>query len=279
MIGYVPVVGDRLQYVARGGADIGASTLVIFYTTHTSILPALFVAMLSFHFWRVRKAGGVVLPPPATGGGEDEKVLFVPHLLVREVMLALVITAVVVLLGAVVGAPLGERANPGMSPNPAKAPWYFMGLQELLVHVHPVVAVVVVPCLAVLALVLLPYLTIDDDPNGTWFLSDRGRRAAGWGALVAIVVVPLCVIAHEFAAPHLPAWEGAAAVVAGLLPLAFVVAGGMAFGRFVQRRHALRRNEVTQALVVLYAVGFAALTAIGVWFRGAHMALVWPWTR
>ena len=51
---------------------------------------------------------------------------------IGEVSQALVIVAIVVVLAAAFGAPLGERANPGMSPNPAKAPWYFMGVQELL---------------------------------------------------------------------------------------------------------------------------------------------------
>ena len=114
MLGYVPGVGHALQRIARGGDDIGADTLVLFYTIHTSIVPTLLVGFMAFHFWRVRKAGGVVVPPAAAGGtgdsadsDEPEKVLFLPHLLVREVALALVVTAVTVALGALWAAPLG----------------------------------------------------------------------------------------------------------------------------------------------------------------------------
>ena len=63
MLGYVPGSGATLQRVARGGDDIGVDTLVLFYTVHTSIVPALLVVLMAFHFWRVRKAGGVVVPP------------------------------------------------------------------------------------------------------------------------------------------------------------------------------------------------------------------------
>ena len=117
MLAYVPWLGPALQHVARGGTDIGADTLIVFYTVHTSIVPTLLVGFMAFHFWRVRKAGGVVVPPPGPGEPRTqsvrEKVLFLPHLLMREVALALAITAVVVVLGAAFGAPLGAPANPG----------------------------------------------------------------------------------------------------------------------------------------------------------------------
>jgi quinol-cytochrome oxidoreductase complex cytochrome b subunit len=191
MLSYVPVIGGALQRVARGGTEIGADTLVLFYTIHTSIVPALLVAIMSLHFWRVRKAGGVVLPPAPPGAppeAEPEKVMFLPHLLMKEVSLALLITAAVTVLAAVFGAPLGDPANPGMSPNPAKAPWYFMGFQELLLHVHPVVAIVVVPAAGLLALLLLPYVTREERSAG-W--SWRSVRAAGVVCAAALVLLTL----------------------------------------------------------------------------------------
>jgi quinol-cytochrome oxidoreductase complex cytochrome b subunit len=280
MLSYVPWIGMRLQHVARGGADIGADTLVLFYTVHTSIVPALLVVLMSFHFWRVRKAGGVVVPPPAAGESEEAesgKVMFLPHLLVREVSLALVITALVVVLGAAFGAPLGEAANPGMSPNPAKAPWYFLGFQELLVHFHPVVAIVVIPVAGAMALLLLPYFTSDEEPAGAWFLSDRGRRAARIAALAAVTVTPAAVVAHDVLSR---AWPGATTwLTGGVLPLAAITSATYVFLRALRARFALTRNETVQAAVVLGAVTFAMLTLIGIWFRGPGMSLVWPWAR
>ena len=142
MAGYVPLAGGALAELLRGGAEIGPGTLGTYYALHTQWLPALLLAGALFHFWRVRKAGGVVVPPDAVRDerGKPEQVLFLPHLLWRETAVALLLLAVVSLFSALVRAPLGLPANPGLSPNPAKAPWYFLGFQELLVHLHPLFA-------------------------------------------------------------------------------------------------------------------------------------------
>jgi quinol-cytochrome oxidoreductase complex cytochrome b subunit len=280
MLGYMPFIGGVLQRVARGGDDIGASTLVVFYTVHTSIVPTTLVALMAFHFWRVRKAGGVVVPPDASGVVADptgEKVYFVPHLLGRELSLALVITAVIVVLGAAAGAPIGEMANPGMSPNPAKAPWYFMGFQELLVHFHPVVAVCLLPMAGMVALLLLPYVTSDAEPSGAWFLSERGRASAKLAAIVALVVTPLLVVAHEVVVRMWPG--GTNWITGGLLPVTLIGGAALLFLRAVRARFGLSTNEAVQAAVVLCGVAFSVLTLVGVWFRGAGMSLVWPWAR
>ena len=279
MLAYVPLAGESLQRVARAGTDIGPRTLVVFYTLHTSIVPAILVFALAFHFWRVRKAGGVIVPPPRDGEPvDDEKVMFLPHLLVREVMLALVITAVVVVLAAAFGAPLGDRANPGMSPNPAKAPWYFMGLQELLVHLHPIAAVVIVPAVALLALVLLPYITSDDEPAGAWFLSPRARQAALLAAIIAASWTVVFIVPDAALSSRLPSFSGTTGFVArGIVPLGIIAGVLVALARFVRRRHGLTPNETVQAVVVFLFTAFVVVTMVGVWFRGPGMALAWPW--
>ena len=283
MAGYVPLAGARLALLLRGGPEIGPGTLVSFYALHTQWFPAAIFFLAGFHFWRVRKAGGVVLPPdaPREESGAPRRVLFLPNLLTREAAVALSLVAAVTLFAALVRAPLGEAANPGMSPNPAKAPWYFLGFQELLVHLHPVFAVVVFPLAGALALAALPYLPAEDGPRGAWFLSGTGRRAARVAALVAVVAVPLFVLADE---ALLVRSGGSAAsggapglLLRGLLP-ALAVGGGAA-GLFVlaRRRLGASRLEATQAVFVLLATGFALLTVTGTFFRGPGMRLAWPW--
>ena len=279
MLTYVPVVGENLKYMILGGKSIGASTAVVFYTTHSTVIPIALILLMTWHIWRVRLAGGVVLPTARDAPrGDDEYVPFIPDLLAREVAVALALIALVVVLAVVFGAPLGEPANPGLSPNPAKAPWYFLGMQELLFHFHPLFAVVVIPLLFIVALVAIPFFRYEHHAAGDWFLTPQGRRLAAIAATVGLVVAPLLILIDEYAVgpegwlPGMPPVisQGAAPTLLTLLSLA-------AFHWFTRKRLAASRNETVQALFVLLVVCFLVLTVTGIWFRGEGMALVWPW--
>ena len=93
----------------------------------------------------------------------QDKVHVWPHLLVVEFVAALFITAFTLIFSIFVNAPLLELANYNQTPNPSKAPWYFLGLQELLTMFHPMVAGVTIPGIGLLALMLAPY--IDRNPS------------------------------------------------------------------------------------------------------------------
>jgi len=82
----------------------------------------------------------------------------IPDLLTREAAFAAVVTCVLLLFSMTVDAPLAAMANPDLTPQTVKAPWYFMGAQELLLHVPAVIAVAVLPLLTSLFLVLLPFI-------------------------------------------------------------------------------------------------------------------------
>ena len=280
MIGYVPLAGEWLQGVARGGSDIGSATLITFYTLHTTVVPVLIVVLMAFHFWRVRKARGVVVPrgPDEEPEQHPERVLALPNLLLRELAVALVLVAFVLLFSVVFNAPLGNEANPGMSPNPAKAPWYFMGIQELLLHFHPFFAAVLIPLLIAGALLAIPYLRYDSDASGVLLLSHRGRRMAAIAALTAVVVTPLLIVLDEFWLDTGTWLPGMPAVVSnGLLPTVVLAAALAGFYVALKRRYAASNNEAIQASFVLLLTALAVLTATGVWLRGSGMALVWPW--
>jgi len=94
---------------------------------------------------------------------QEDKVNVWPHLLLREAVAAFAIFAFVAVFSVVVNAPLRELANSNLTPNPSKAPWYFLGLQELLRYFHPMVAGVMVPTVALLGLMATPY--IDRNPS------------------------------------------------------------------------------------------------------------------
>jgi hypothetical protein len=183
----------------------------------------------------------------------------------------------VLLLAAVADAPLLAQANPGMSPNPAKAPWYFMGIQELLVHLHPLFAAVLVPALALVLLAALPSLGGGARTTGRWFESPRGARISLGAALAGAVLATGAILVDEplrRAPPWLP--QLTPAIRGGLVP---VLAAGMvvtAVG-FLARRRGASRLEAIQAVFTFVVVAFAVLTVAGVFFRGQGMALAWPW--
>jgi len=274
MLAYVPWIGEWLQQLARGGTEITSTTLIGFYTIHTTVVPAALIVFMALHFWRVRKARGVVLPRKADEILEDKPatVLFLPHLLMREATVACVLIATIVVVSVFFNAPLGAEANPGMSPNPAKAPWYFLGFQELLLHFHPVIAVVLIPLAAALFFALLPYLRYRDI-DGVWMMSAVGRRSGMAAVVYGLVVTPLLIVVDELRSAPADLSSG----LSGILPLA-VVAALIAVFVFVLRGWlAAPRDEIVQALVILLLVALAVLTITGVWFRGEGMSLVWPW--
>ena len=119
-----------------------------------------------------------------------------PHLIVRHQVVALAVTALVLALGIAFEAPLRELANPDMTPDPSKAPWYFVGIQELLAHFDPLVAGVLVPSVLVGALLVLPWV----DRNPSRRPEDRRvAKAVFWLVLGAFVV--LTVVGALFRGP------------------------------------------------------------------------------
>ena len=280
MLEYIPGIGGWLQSLVRGGSDIGPATLSIFFAIHTAVIPAGLLVLMPFHFWRVRKAGGLVIPrtPDEDKGSADEKVATIPNLILREIVAAVVLIALMMIASVIFNAPLEAKANPGLSPNPTKAPWYFAGIQELLLHIHPLFALFIIPVLMSIALVGIPYFNYQTDTAGVWFASHRGRRMAALAALTAIIVTPIGIVADEFVIDFAARAPGMSPVISnGILPAVFILAGIIVFYWLVKKKYAATDNESIQSAFVLVVVGFIVLTIAGIWFRGEEMALMWPW--
>ena len=113
---------------------------------------------------------------PLVDHGPEDTVFSFPVVLLWELVLLLGATLFLFLLSLLRHAPLEEIANPTLTTDPAKAPWYFVGLQELLEHMHPTLAGVIIPGLLVLFLLVIPYLDHVRSQAGRWFSSARGRR-------------------------------------------------------------------------------------------------------
>src|SRR5579859_3834471 len=131
---------------------------------------------------------------PLVGKGPDDTVFAFPVVLLLEVILLLGVTLIIFLFSLIKQAPLEAIANPLVTTDPAKAPWYFMGLQELLEHMHPTLAGVIIPTVLVLFLLALPYIDHSRAHAGVWFSTPRGKRITFWTALYTAIVMPAYVI-------------------------------------------------------------------------------------
>ena len=108
----------------------------------------------------------------ATGPGDD-KVHTWPYLVRSEFLCSLLVILLLLVWSLLVDAPLEEPANPGRTPNPSKAPWYFLGLQEILVFFDPWHAGVVAPTLIIVGLMVIPYIDINPKGNGYYTYKER----------------------------------------------------------------------------------------------------------
>jgi quinol-cytochrome oxidoreductase complex cytochrome b subunit len=284
LLSYVPLIGEGLRNFLLGGPEVSAATLTNFYGLHVAIIPLTLMGIASFHIWRVRKDtltiphkldGTIDGAPPS---GQIEKVTTLPHLVSRELVFALVMTGAILLWAVWVNAPLEAAANPDQSPNPAKAAWYFMGLQELLLHFHPVFGAIIIPALGLGALALLPYQRFDLHAEGVWFRSRKGRWMALLGALTALIAVPLLVLLDEYLL-DLPALMPSLPTIIsnGWIPLAALLLLLIAYYDVIKRLFKATACETRQSVFVLLVTSFVVLTIIGIAFRGEGMALLVPW--
>jgi quinol-cytochrome oxidoreductase complex cytochrome b subunit len=228
--GYAPLVGQKLKFLFLGGHVVGESALIRFYVLHVIVLPLAAVLLIAVHVWRVRKDGGLArpdeaaltrqelsvgqLPPtksyglmelargttPAVGINPDDEVFTWPHLVFREILLLMATISVVLVLAIFWNAPLEEIANPVHPPNPAKAPWYFLGLQELVAY-SAFWGGVVVPGLLVTALIALPYIDRKRVGVGVWFSRERKVAITMFSVCLSAAII-LTVIGTAFRGPN-----------------------------------------------------------------------------
>jgi len=278
MLEYIPFIGGALRGFILGGSEIGPATLSNFYAIHTAILPVCVVILLSFHVWRIRKAGGLVISrsPEEDAGSPGKRVPTIPNLILREVVVALVVIALILMIAVFFDAPLGTKANPGLSPNPTKAPWYFLGFQEMLMHMHPLFALFVIPILILMGLAGIPYIRYPTVTEGVWFVSSKGRKMALVAVVVAVVGTPAGILASEFLVDFAAWMSGVPTIVSnGLLPLVLDFAVVWGFYWIMKRKYSGTRQEIVQTIFILFLTAFIILTVTGIWFRGTGMQLTW----
>jgi len=119
--------------------------------------------------------------------GWDREVHTWPYLMRIEFLAAIIVTVILTVWSITLNAPLEEPANPNLTMNPSKAPWYFLGLQEMLVYFDPWIAGVVMPTLIIVGLMAIPY--IDVNPLGNGYYTYKQRKFAIWAFLIGFLVL------------------------------------------------------------------------------------------
>jgi len=196
---------------------------------------------------------------------DEDRVMTYPEVFFRVVVAVEIMTAALVIVALLWDAPLEGLADPMHTPNPAKAPWYFLGLQELLHYFPPVVAGVLIPGLVVMALIVIPYFKINVEAEGLW-LRDKAKRLRIFG----IVVVLFCIFLAVF-----DVWV---ALVPTLIVAGFMLLAAQTDPQTAQGfRRWLVRKPLSFWVMTWFLVELVVLTAIGTFFRGPGWSWVLPW--
>ena len=230
----VPFIGDSIREFLLGGTMIGQNTLIRFYVLHCFFLPMILLGIAFWHMWRVRKDGGLAVMEQyhqaaretSTSGliktksyallgiakgtsvhvhnstilNEENSVASSPNLIRRIWTVFLITFVVTALLAMAFPAPLEEAANPSVTPNPAKAPWYFLWLQEIVtdttIHIGDftingaLIGGVIVPGLILLGLIIWPFLDKSGpEAVGVWFAKTRHKHNIIFLLMVLLIII------------------------------------------------------------------------------------------
>jgi menaquinol-cytochrome c reductase cytochrome b/c subunit len=196
---------------------------------------------------------------------QEDQVQTFPEVLFRAALAIELLAISLVGFSLLFNAPLEGIADPTHTPNPAKAPWYFLGLQELLHYFPPVVAGVLVPTLLIIALIVIPYFNINIEANGL-FLKDRTNRLK-WFYFTALGMLSFLLAFHVYVA--------VAPTV--LVALGMIIAANSTPESHSRLRRYLASKPLAYWIMTWFLFELIVLTAVGTWFRGPGWSWVWPW--
>ena len=196
---------------------------------------------------------------------DEERVMTYPEVFFRAVVAVEALAIALVVTALLWDAPLEGLADPMHTPNPAKAPWYFLGLQEMLHYFPPVVAGVLIPGLVIMALIVIPYFNINIEAEGMW-TKNKSRRLRIFG----IVVVLFCIFLAVF---HVWVALVPTLIIAALMYVASQADPQSATGF----RRSLVRKPLSYWIMTWFLFELVVLTVIGTFFRGPGWSWVLPW--
>jgi quinol-cytochrome oxidoreductase complex cytochrome b subunit len=283
--------GLIIKKLLLGGVDVKQEALTRFYFLHIIFLPLLFILFTGWHFWRIRKKGGLNLPvnadelirikDPAKNENsslvKNEYQLFSwPVALWAEISIFMAALAILSLFSFMIDAPLKDIANPAMPENPAKAPWYFLGVQELVSY-SSFGGGILVPLLITIALFSFPYLDKYDKNTGIWFSGSLGFKVtvfSGFFATLLIIIMISILAVFGWVRDWIPSVPNEFII---LFNPGTVIALIFATYSWIISK---KKGSIRLGMIALYTcilTGFALFTAVGIWLRGPDWEFTfWP---
>jgi len=211
----------------------------------------------------------------------EDEVMVWPTLVVVEALSAVIFTFLLLVASILVNPPLVDVANPTVTPNPAKAPWYFLNLQELLLHMHPALAGVLVPSIALGLIAAIPFIDRSPLGVGILFTSDKGKRIAAFSAVYTTIMIIALIIFDELigVTKSLSGTSVPPLVYEQVIPAAIIVGLSIILGFLVARIFKPTRRELIIAFFTGFVTAYFVLTIVGTFFRGYGMEIqfFWPW--
>jgi quinol-cytochrome oxidoreductase complex cytochrome b subunit len=263
-------IGGFIKKLLIGDETVGQAALSRFFMLHVIFPPVTLMVLTAVHFWRIRKDGGISRPPEQT----EDKLYSWPVVMWAELAILLMTVAALLVTAFLFDAPLRERANPDFPENPAKSPWYFLGIQELVSY-SAFAGGVIIPALFLVFLISIPYMDREERNMGFWFSGAAGRRLAwqsfGFSMVTTVLFVFILVRYGWFRNwfPDIPQVIIMLVNPATLSALFYII---WAVG--IRRRTGSSRMSAI-ALFTCTMTGFIIFTAIGIWFRGPNWEFYW----
>jgi quinol-cytochrome oxidoreductase complex cytochrome b subunit len=280
-------IGGFFKKILIGGESVGQAALTRFFMLHVVFLLLILLVLTGWHFWRVRKDGGLVSPqvyestspqvhqPASSRANEnDQRFYSWPVLMWIELATLLFITTVLVLMSLLFDAPLREQANPAFAENPAKSPWYFLGIQEIVSY-SAFTGGLLIPLLFIIFLISIPYIDKEVKYTGIWFSGDAGKKIVGFSVLFSfIITVFLIFIVIRFG--WLKEWFDNVSVFIVMLvnPATLSTLSYISWSVLISRK----TKSARMAAIALFSCAITGLiiyTAIGIWFRGPNWEFYW----
>jgi quinol-cytochrome oxidoreductase complex cytochrome b subunit len=263
-------IGGFIKRLLIGDENVGQPALSRFFMLHVVFLPVTLMVFMGLHFWRIRKDGGISRPPDSNA----PKLSSWPLVMWAELALLLMTVAVLLCMAFLFDAPLRQEANPAFPENPAKSPWYFLGVQELVSY-SAFAGGVIIPLLFLAFLVSIPYVDREDRFTGIWFSGKQGGRITWQSALFALTVTLVLVfifIRYGWLKNWFPAIPRVLVMLVNPATLSALLY--VAWAKWIGDRTGSTRMSAI-SLFTCSLMGLVLFTAIGIWFRGPNWEFYW----